>query len=272
MPEAPCTSASGKVRELYALGDEPAAARRLRPDLDLRRRPADADPRQGAGAHRAVGVLVRAHARTSSRITCWRSGPTGARSSAAGSRCCRSRSSCAATSPARAWRDYLATARSCGHGSPAGLRESERLPEPIVTPATKATSGHDLNITEAEAAALCGERALRGRPRRRARALRAAAPRTPSSAGSSSPTRSSSSASTRDGVVDARRRGADARLLPLLAGRRVRARRRRSRRSTSSSSATGACETGWDNTARARSCPPTSSPGRAARTSRRSSG
>jgi phosphoribosylaminoimidazole-succinocarboxamide synthase len=39
---------------------------------------------------------------------------------------------------------------------PAGLRESEQLPEPIVTPATKAAEGHDLNITEAEAAALCG--------------------------------------------------------------------------------------------------------------------
>ena len=40
--------------------------------------------------------------------------------------------------------------------SPPGLRESDRLPEPIVTPATKAEAGHDLNITEAEAAALCG--------------------------------------------------------------------------------------------------------------------
>jgi phosphoribosylaminoimidazole-succinocarboxamide synthase len=39
---------------------------------------------------------------------------------------------------------------------PAGLRESERLPEPIVTPATKAEEGHDLNITEMAAAALCG--------------------------------------------------------------------------------------------------------------------
>jgi phosphoribosylaminoimidazole-succinocarboxamide synthase len=38
---------------------------------------------------------------------------------------------------------------------PLGLRESERLPEPIVTPATKAEEGHDLNILEAEAAALC---------------------------------------------------------------------------------------------------------------------
>jgi len=54
------------------------------------------------------------------------------------------------------WRDYAAAGSVCGHALPSGLCESERLPEPIVTPATKATSGHDLNITEQEAAALCG--------------------------------------------------------------------------------------------------------------------
>ena len=55
-----------------------------------------------------------------------------------------------------AWVDYKASGAVCGHELPAGLRESDRLPEPIVTPATKADSGHDLNITEAAAAALCG--------------------------------------------------------------------------------------------------------------------
>ena len=55
-----------------------------------------------------------------------------------------------------AWVDYRASGAVCGHELPAGLLESDRLPEPIVTPATKAESGHDLNITEAEAAALCG--------------------------------------------------------------------------------------------------------------------
>ena len=44
----------------------------------------------------------------------------------------------------------------CGQALPPGLQESGRLPEPIVTPATKAEEGHDLNITEAEAEALCG--------------------------------------------------------------------------------------------------------------------
>ena len=44
----------------------------------------------------------------------------------------------------------------CGHRLPAGLRESDRLPEPIFTPATKATSGHDENITRAQAAQMVG--------------------------------------------------------------------------------------------------------------------
>jgi phosphoribosylaminoimidazole-succinocarboxamide synthase len=54
------------------------------------------------------------------------------------------------------WVDYSASGSVCGHVLPGGLRQSERLPEPIVTPATKATAGHDLNIAEDEAAALCG--------------------------------------------------------------------------------------------------------------------
>jgi phosphoribosylaminoimidazole-succinocarboxamide synthase len=55
-----------------------------------------------------------------------------------------------------AWKDYVATGATSGHRLPAGMRESERLPSPIVTPATKATSGHDENIDEERAAALCG--------------------------------------------------------------------------------------------------------------------
>jgi phosphoribosylaminoimidazole-succinocarboxamide synthase len=54
------------------------------------------------------------------------------------------------------WRDYVETGSTSGHELPQGLREADRLPEPIVTPATKAESGHDLNISEADAAELCG--------------------------------------------------------------------------------------------------------------------
>jgi phosphoribosylaminoimidazole-succinocarboxamide synthase len=55
------------------------------------------------------------------------------------------------------WKDYSATRTVCGHALPEGLVESDRLPEPIVTPATKADEGHDLNISEVEAAELCGD-------------------------------------------------------------------------------------------------------------------
>ncbi len=51
-----------------------------------------------------------------------------------------------------AWKEYVADGSVCGIALPAGLRESDRLPSPIFTPATKATSGHDINISEAEAA------------------------------------------------------------------------------------------------------------------------
>ena len=45
------------------------------------------------------------------------------------------------------WKEYKASGSVCGIKLPAGLRESEQLPEPIFTPATKATSGHDENIS-----------------------------------------------------------------------------------------------------------------------------
>jgi phosphoribosylaminoimidazole-succinocarboxamide synthase len=54
------------------------------------------------------------------------------------------------------WKDYVATGAVCGVQLPRGLRESERLPTPIFTPATKAASGHDENISEAEAARIVG--------------------------------------------------------------------------------------------------------------------
>ncbi len=54
------------------------------------------------------------------------------------------------------WKDYLATGAVCGIPLPAGLVESAELPEPIFTPATKAQSGHDLNISFEEAAARVG--------------------------------------------------------------------------------------------------------------------
>jgi phosphoribosylaminoimidazole-succinocarboxamide synthase len=54
------------------------------------------------------------------------------------------------------WKDYLATGKVCGIALPSGLRESDRLPEPIFTPSTKATTGHDENISFDDAAARIG--------------------------------------------------------------------------------------------------------------------
>jgi phosphoribosylaminoimidazole-succinocarboxamide synthase len=53
-------------------------------------------------------------------------------------------------------KDYAATGSVCGHALPPGLTESAELPEPIFTPATKATTGHDENIDRAAAAELVG--------------------------------------------------------------------------------------------------------------------
>jgi phosphoribosylaminoimidazole-succinocarboxamide synthase len=54
------------------------------------------------------------------------------------------------------WKDYKATGKICGIALPAGLRESDRFPEPIFTPATKASTGHDENISFEQAASLIG--------------------------------------------------------------------------------------------------------------------
>jgi phosphoribosylaminoimidazole-succinocarboxamide synthase len=54
------------------------------------------------------------------------------------------------------WKDYQATGKICGHDLPKGLREADRLPRPIFTPATKAQTGHDENITELEFVRIVG--------------------------------------------------------------------------------------------------------------------
>jgi phosphoribosylaminoimidazole-succinocarboxamide synthase len=63
------------------------------------------------------------------------------------------------------WKDYQASGRVSGVQLPAGLRESERLPEPIFTPSTKAHTGHDEAIDLERAIGLVGDRALMERVR-----------------------------------------------------------------------------------------------------------
>jgi phosphoribosylaminoimidazole-succinocarboxamide synthase len=55
------------------------------------------------------------------------------------------------------WKEYQATGSVCGIKLPAGLRESEQLPEPIFTPATKAQSGHDENISFERTVGILGQ-------------------------------------------------------------------------------------------------------------------
>jgi phosphoribosylaminoimidazole-succinocarboxamide synthase len=54
------------------------------------------------------------------------------------------------------WKEYQKTGAVCGIPLPAGLREAEKLPRPIFTPATKAEAGHDINVSEAEMARSVG--------------------------------------------------------------------------------------------------------------------
>jgi len=55
------------------------------------------------------------------------------------------------------WKEYQQTGKVCGIPLPPGLKESDKLPEPIFTPATKETSGHDINISFGDVAAHLGE-------------------------------------------------------------------------------------------------------------------
>ncbi|MFQ5520022.1 MAG: phosphoribosylaminoimidazolesuccinocarboxamide synthase [Candidatus Methylomirabilia bacterium] len=54
------------------------------------------------------------------------------------------------------WKEYQKTGTVCGLPLPPGLQESDKLPEPIFTPATKAEEGHDLNVSETEMARVVG--------------------------------------------------------------------------------------------------------------------
>ena len=55
------------------------------------------------------------------------------------------------------WKDYQATGEICGHRLPEGMKQCEKLPEPLFTPATKAESGHDENISEERFASIVGQ-------------------------------------------------------------------------------------------------------------------
>jgi phosphoribosylaminoimidazole-succinocarboxamide synthase len=58
------------------------------------------------------------------------------------------------------WKDYKATGSVCGYELPSGLLQAQQLPEPLFTPSTKALSGHDENISVAQAKEIVGDAAL----------------------------------------------------------------------------------------------------------------
>ena len=213
----------------------PHADGRVRPHLGVRRRDGRADPRQGPGAHRACRRSGSSSSRDVApqppgldrprRLARRRAGARASRAGrccAAGPRCSRSSASCAATSSGSAWKEYQATGTMHGAPLPAGLQESEQLPEPVFTPSTKAEIGprreHHRSTTAVDARrrrrGRAGPRHLRSRVYARGR--RAGRP----SAGIII-------ADTKfelgfvDGELRRVRRGAHARLVALLAGRRV---------------------------------------------------
>ena len=119
------------------------------------------------------------------------------------------------------WKDYLATGEVCGHRLPAGLAESDRLPEPIFTPATKAQTGHDENIDRAAAVALVGEERFDEVGAAHARALPVRRPARALERGIILADTKLEFGLDARGPARPRRRGVHAGLLALLAGRRV---------------------------------------------------
>ena len=169
------------------------------------------------------------------------------------------------------WKDYRRDRRGLRPPAPAGLVESDRLPEPIFTPATKAQTGHDENIDRAAAVALVGEERFDEVERLtlelyrfvvRARARARDHPRR----------HEARVRRRRRRAARARRRGVHAGLVAVLARRRVRARRPAAVvRQAVRPRLLRVARLGQDAT-RARSFRPTSSRARAPATSRRSSG
>ena len=117
------------------------------------------------------------------------------------------------------WRDYQAAGAVCGHALPPGLLESDRLPYPLVTPATKAATGHDENISEADAAELVGTKRY-NEAREIALALYGFGAAHASAARHHARGHEVRAGQRRGRTPRARRRGADARLVALLARRR----------------------------------------------------
>ena len=125
------------------------------------------------------------------------------------------------------WKDYQSTGAVCGIELPDGLRESEQLPEPIFTPATKAEVGdHDENVDFDRAAEIVGDRELLEELRRLSIAIYELGAAHARERGIILADTKFEFGRRPDGTIVLGRRGDDARLLALLAGRGLRARAR----------------------------------------------
>ena len=200
---APSTSTPARSATSTGCRGGRAADGGQRPDLGVRLRARDHDPRQGRRAHPDVAVVVRAarrpgpEPRALGRRT--GGGARAARWSASASRCTPSSASPAATSPAPACATTPRPARSAASRCPTGWSTAAGSPEPIFTPATKAELGdHDENVSydavvgevgaEAAAAPARPDAAVYGRGRGDRPRARASSWPTPSSSSAPAPT------------------------------------------------------------------------------------
>ena len=270
MSETATHVASGKVREIYALDDERlllvASDRISTFDVVL---PTEI-PDKGRVLTGLSGLLVRADARDRPEPPA--RGARGRRARRSAERLEMLPIECVVRGylSGSGWKDYVATGEVCGHRLPEGLVESQQLPQPIFTPSTKATTGHDENIDRAAAVELVGEERF-DEVEQVALALYAFVSDYARDRGIILADTKLEFGLDQDGPARARRRGLHARLVALLAGGRVPAGRDAAVvRQAVRARLLRVARLGQD-AARARSCPTTSSPARARATSRRSS-
>ena len=171
------------------------------------------------------------------------------------------------------WKEYKEGGAVCGIELPPNLLESDKLPEPIFTPSTKAEIGdHDENVSFDRAAEIVGDRALLEELSRVSIEVYQRGAEHAAKHGIILADTKFEFGQRRRRRDRPRRRGADPGLLALLARRLATSRARRRRPSTSSSSATGRAPRAGTKSRRRRSCRPTWSSRPAANTSRPSSG
>ena len=231
----------GKVREVYEVDADASAARRQRPGERVRRRHARADPAQGRGAHPDERVLVRAARRRSfpSHYVTARADEIVARVPALAGHAERDRgprdAGAADDAGAVRVRGARLSLRLGVGGVPAiaapwpasrcrpGCARATRLDPPLFSPATKAETGHDENITFDAMADGSGPRARRPGSGTRASPSTAPGATTPPPRGIIIADTKFEFGTRRRRHAAADRRGADARQLALLAGRPLRA-------------------------------------------------